>query len=103
MGRVHNPEPVISNAEEHSQAADGIEVVRLHRFDSEDSKVKAFVDIAVCDFIIKGLKVLQGKNGLFLGMPQEKAKDGKWYNAFYPKTEEARQNLNSVVMAAYQQ
>jgi len=79
-----------------------LKVVRLYRLET-DSKTKAFVDIAIGDFIIKGLKVLEGKKGLFLGMPQEKAKDGKWYNAFYPVTKEARYNLTSAVLAAYQQ
>ncbi|OGX16447.1 MAG: hypothetical protein A2166_00990 [Omnitrophica WOR_2 bacterium RBG_13_41_10] len=79
-----------------------LKVVRLHRFDGE-SKTKAFVDISLGDFIIKGLRVLEGKKGLFLGMPQEKAKDGKWYNAFYPITKEARQSLSDLVLAAYQE
>jgi len=79
-----------------------LKVVRLYRFDG-DSKTKAFVDIAIGDFIIKGLRILAGKKGLFLGMPQEKAKDGNWYNAFYPVTKEARQNLTEVVLAAYQE
>jgi DNA-binding cell septation regulator SpoVG len=35
-------------------------------------------------------------------MPQEKAKDGKWYNVFYPSTKEARQSLNDAVLKAYQ-
>lgn len=79
-----------------------LEVVRLYRFEG-DSKVKAFVDIAVGDFIVKGLRVLQGEKGLFLGMPQEKSKDGKYYNSFYPKTKEARQSLSDAVLAVYQQ
>ncbi|MBU1124439.1 MAG: SpoVG family protein [Candidatus Omnitrophica bacterium] len=79
-----------------------LKVVRVHRFDG-DSKVKAFVDITVGDFVIKGLRILQGKNGLFLGMPQEKAKDGKWYSTFYPANEEAKQDLHEVVLAAYQE
>ncbi|MCK9604529.1 MAG: SpoVG family protein [Candidatus Omnitrophica bacterium] len=79
-----------------------LEVVRLYRFNG-DSKVKAFVDIAVGDFVVRGLRVLQGEKELFLGMPQEKAKDGKWYNTFYPKTKEARQDLTGVVLAAYKE
>ena len=79
-----------------------LKVVRLHRFDGE-SKTKAFVDISLGDFIIKGLRVLEGKKGLFLGMPQEKAKDGKWYNAFYPITKEARQSLSDLILAAYEE
>lgn len=80
----------------------GIEIVRLYRFNG-DSKVKAFVDIAIGDYIVKGLRILDGKNGLFLGLPQEKAKDGKWYNVFYPKTKEARKDLSDMVLTAYQE
>lgn len=80
-----------------------LKVVRLHRFDNEDSKLKAFVDVAVGDFIVKGFRILNGQKGLFLAMPQEQGKDGKWYSVFAPATEEAKQNLSEVVLAAYQQ
>jgi stage V sporulation protein G len=79
-----------------------LKVVRLHRLDG-DSKLKAFADIAIGDFIVKGLRVVQGQKGLFLAMPQDRAKDGKWYNSFYPVTKEARQNLADVVLAAYEE
>lgn len=79
-----------------------LEVVRLYRLNGE-SKTKAFVDVSVGEFIVKGIRVLQGQKGLFLGMPQEKAKDGKWYNTFYPKTKEAREELSDAVLAAYQE
>ncbi len=79
-----------------------LEVVRLYRFNG-DSKIKAFADVAIGDFVVKGLRLVQGENGLFLGLPQEKSpKDGKWYNSFYPKTKEARQQLMDVVLAAYE-
>ncbi|MEK6727611.1 MAG: SpoVG family protein [Candidatus Omnitrophota bacterium] len=79
-----------------------LKVVRLHRLDS-DSKTKAFADISIGDFLVKGLRIVQGQKGLFLAMPQEKAKDGKWYNSFLPLTKEARQNLADVVLAAYEE
>jgi stage V sporulation protein G len=78
-----------------------VKVVRVHRFEG-DSKTKAFVDIALGDFIVKGLRVVGGKNGLFLSMPQEKAKDGKWYSLVFPATKEARQRLTDAVLTAYQ-
>jgi len=80
-----------------------VKVVRLHRFDSEDSKLKAFCDVAIGDFIVKGFRILNGQKGLFLAMPQEQGKDGKWYNVFSPVTDEAKQNLSDVVLAAYQE
>lgn len=79
-----------------------LEVVRLYRLNGE-SKTKAFADVVIGDFMVKGIRVLQGQKGLFLGMPQEKAKDGKWYNTFYPRTKEARQELTEVVLTAYQE
>lgn len=79
-----------------------IQVSRIHRIEGE-SKLKAFVDVAIGDFVIKGLRIVKGQKGLFLAMPQEKARDGKWYNAFYPVTKEARQNLADVVLTAYQE
>ena len=79
-----------------------LEVVRVHRFEG-DSKIKAFVDISVGEFIVKGLRVVQGDKGLFLGLPQEKGKDGKWYNLFYTKSKQARQELSDLVLAAYEE
>jgi len=79
-----------------------LKVVRLHRFDN-DSKTKAFVDVAIGDFIIKGLRVVQGQSGLFMALPREKGKDGKWYSAFYPVTQEAKDNLSELVLTAYRE
>jgi stage V sporulation protein G len=81
---------------------EGVEVVRLYRFEGE-SKVKAFADVAIGDFIVKGIKLVKGEKGLFLSMPQEKSKDGKWYDSFYPKTKETRQELQEMVLAAYKE
>jgi stage V sporulation protein G len=78
-----------------------LKVVRMHRLEGE-SKVKAFADISIGDFVVKGLKVVQGKEGLFLSMPQEKSKDGKWYNSFFPVTEEAKHSLSQAVLSAYE-
>lgn len=81
---------------------ENLKVVRLHRFDG-DSKTKAFVDVSIGGYIVKGLRVVKGQKGLFLAMPQEKSKDGKWYNSFYPVTKEARASLNDLVLTAYEE
>ena len=86
----------------HQGISNGIKVVRLHRFDG-DSKTRAFVDVAIGDYIVKGLRIVKGQKGLFLAMPQEKSKDGKWYNSFLPVTKEARTALSDVVLAAYEE
>jgi len=80
----------------------GVEVCRIRRLDGE-SNLKAFADIAFSGmFVVRGIKVVEGKNGLFISMPQQKGKDGKWYNAAYPATKEFRELLNDVVLSAYE-
>jgi stage V sporulation protein G len=68
-----------------------------------DSNLKAFVDISLAGIMIKGLRIVNGKNGLFLGMPRHQGKDGKWYPTVYPATKEIQQELTDLVMQAYQE
>lgn len=79
-----------------------LKVVRLYRLQGE-SKIKAFADLDIAGFVIRGLRILSGSKGLFVGMPQEKSKDGKWYNFFYPNTEEAKEMLSQVVLEAFKE
>jgi len=81
----------------------GVEVLRLHRLSGETS-LKAFADVSFAGvFIVKGIKVVEGKNGLFVGMPARKGKDDKWHDTAYPLTKEFREVLNEVVLGAYEQ
>lgn len=83
--------------------SNGVEVLRLHRLSGE-SNLKAFADVSFAGvFIVKGIKVVEGKNGLFVSMPSEKGKDGKWYNTAHPLTKEFRESLNEVVLQAYEE
>jgi len=56
-----------------------MKVVRMNTFNG-DSKVKAFFDIQTEEGItITSFKVVEGQNGLFVSSPNEKRKDGKYY------------------------
>ena len=82
--------------------SNGVEVLRLHRLSGESS-LKAFADVSFAGvFIVKGIKVVEGKKGLFVSMPSEKGKDGKWYDTAHPLTKEFRESLNEVVLEAYE-
>ncbi|MFA5089931.1 MAG: SpoVG family protein [Candidatus Omnitrophota bacterium] len=77
------------------------QVNRVYKIEGE-SKLKAFVDIAVGGLIIKGLRIVDGKKGLFLAMPRQQGKDGRWYNAVYPVSKETHAELTEVILSAYQ-
>jgi stage V sporulation protein G len=80
----------------------GIAVSRIYKLDG-DGKLKAFVDISLGPLVVKGLRIVDGSKGLFVGMPRHQGKDGKWYNTVYPTTKEALQELNELVLAAYKE
>lgn len=80
-----------------------IQVQRMYRFES-DRPLKAFVDIAINDaLLIKGVKVMQGKEGLFVSMPQEQAKDKKWYDSVRCLTQEVRDQITETVLEVYKE
>jgi len=79
-----------------------IQVSRIYRVDG-DSKLKAFVDVSFGGVVVKGLRIVHGNNGLFVGMPRHQGKDGKWYNTVYPTTKEIQKQLSDLVLAAYEE
>ena len=78
-----------------------VKVERIHALEG-NSPTKAFCDLMILDtFVVKGLKVIQGKNGLFLSMPSEQGKDGKWHDTFFPVSKEMRKGLEELVLESY--
>jgi stage V sporulation protein G len=64
--------------------------------------LKAFADITINDVIVvKGLRVVEGKKGLFVSMPQTQSKDKKWFDTIYPLTQDVRQQIQEEVLSAY--
>ena len=58
-----------------------MKIIRMNPMKSDASgKTAAFFDIQTDDGItIKGFRLLNGSNGLFLSTPDQKGKDGKYY------------------------
>ena len=82
--------------------ATDFEVKRLVRFDG-DGTLRAFCDLAVGNvFLVKGLRVVDGKQGLFVSMPRQQGKDGKWYDTVRPLSKEAKAEVGRVVLEAYE-
>ncbi|MFH1305669.1 MAG: SpoVG family protein [Candidatus Omnitrophota bacterium] len=78
-----------------------IKVERIHRLEGESS-TKAFCDLLILDtFVVKGLRVVQGKDGLFVSMPREQGRDNKWYDTFFPLSREMRKGLEELVLESY--
>jgi len=52
-------------------------------------------------FAIRGAKLVQGKNGPFVSMPQRQTKDG-YQELVFPITKEMRETVNNMAVSAYQ-
>ena len=52
-------------------------------------------------FVVTGLKVIDGKKGTFVSMPQYKSRDGEWKDSCFPITGEFREELSEAVLEAY--
>ena len=78
-----------------------VNVERVYRLDG-DSALKGFADISICkSIVVKGLRIVAGKNGLFVGMPQQLGKDGKWHNRVALMDESLKERLNELVLSAF--
>lgn len=80
-----------------------ITAVKVRRMDGM-GKLKAFVDITIDDeLVVKGLKVFEGSQGVFVAMPSEKGRDDEYHDTVFPITAESRSNIQERVIDVYNQ
>ena len=81
-------------------------VARIDRL-VQKGNVKAIASVSLDGmFVVKGLKVMDGRKGLFVSMPQESYTDKgekKYSNIFFPITNAAKMELQDAVLKAYDQ
>ena len=69
----------------------------------DEPKLKAFVDVVFDDtFVVHGMKVIKGRNDLFVAMPNKKGKDGSFKDIAHPINNEMRVELESAILNAYE-
>ncbi len=79
-----------------------MKIIRMNALDSSTGgKIAAFFDVQTPDGItIKGFRVVTGSNGLFISPPNEKGKDGKYYESvILPK--EMKEPLEKLALEEY--
>ena len=68
----------------------------------DDAKLKAFASITLDDcFVIRGLKIIEGKTGTFVAMPSRKRKDGEYQDIAHPINNEAREEMERTILKEY--
>jgi len=70
----------------------------------DNGKLRAFARLTFDDcFVVRGVKVIEGTNGMFVAMPSRKRPDGKYQDVAHPITNEMRQAIEKKVLEEYQQ
>lgn len=69
----------------------------------DETKLKGIVSVTFDDcFVVHDIKVIEGKDGLFISMPNKKTADGEHIDIAHPINTETRVELKNTVLEAYQ-
>ena len=65
-------------------------------------KVRAFFDLTTQEgFTIKGFKLIEGINGIFVSMPSQKGNDGEYRDTFWLDSKSLREEVTNLAMDYY--
>ena len=80
-----------------------MQVTEVNVFPVNEEKLKAYVTITFDNcFVVRDLKIINGKDGLFVAMPSKKRKDGTFKDTAHPLNNETRDMIESAVLASYE-
>jgi len=81
-----------------------MEITQVKVFPVHEDKLKAFVSVVFdhC-FMVNDIKIIQGKDGLFLSMPSRRKKTGEFKDVAHPLNNETRRLLEERVLTEYRQ
>jgi stage V sporulation protein G len=69
-----------------------------------EGNLKAFCSIVLDDvFIVHSVKIIQGKDSLFVAMPSREVKDGQFRDTAHPIDNEFRLSMETLILEAYHQ
>ena len=77
--------------------------IRIRKINT-DSRLKAVASITIDNwFAIHELRVIEGKEGLFVAMPSRQVSDGTFKDIAHPINAETRKLIEDFVVAKYQE
>ena len=85
----------------------GVTDIAVYPYEAKDNPTVAFVNVTILDkLVLKGIRVVGGRKGLFIAFPQTKRKAKKgskdeYFDIFFPITKEFREELTEAILEAY--
>jgi len=80
-----------------------MKVTEVRVFKNEGSSARVGSATITFDniFVVSGLGIVNGQNGLFISMPSKKGKDEEWKDICFPLNKEFRQEIQDAVLLEY--
>jgi len=79
-----------------------LEITEIRITLRDDDKLRGFASITLDNkFVVRGLKVIEGANGLFVAMPNRKRRDGSFQDIAHPINAKTRNWMENEVISEY--
>ena len=78
--------------------------IRIGRQTENIERLKAYADITFDEsFVVHGLKIIDGQNGLFVAMPSRRMPNGEFKDIVHPIKPELRAEITKVILEKFDQ
>ena len=78
--------------------------IRVVKNTEGELKLKAYAEVTFDDcFVVHGLKIIEGQNGLFIAMPSKKIGNGEFKDIVHPIQPEFRNHITEVILKKYEE
>lgn len=80
-----------------------MEITEVKVFPIQEEKLKAFVSVVFDQcFMVNDIKIIQGREGLFISMPSRKRKNGEFKDVAHPLNNETRRMIEEKILGEYE-
>ena len=79
-----------------------MEITEIKVFPVDEEKLKAFVSVVFDQcFMVNDIKVIQGRDGLFISMPSRRKRNGKFKDVAHPLNNDTRRMIEDQILDEY--
>ena len=88
----------------HNFEEETVEITEIRVTLRNEERLKGFANITFDNsFVVRGMKIIEGNNGLFVSMPSRKRPNGTYQDIAHPIHQDMREDIESQVLKEYQE
>ena len=79
-----------------------VNVIKLD--EKENGRLRGIASIVINEsFVVNDIKIVEGDNGLFIGMPNKRTNTGRFKDVAHPINQEARDIIQKAILSKYEE